>query len=176
MTIVYKSNTGFTQEYAQLLGRAAGLEAVPLEQADRLPEGSEVLYMGPLMAGHITGVERAVRRFAVQAACAVGMSPPEETMLSGLSRSNYVPDGPIFYLQGGWAPKKAGWLRRRMVAMATKSLREKLQNKPARTPEEQANLDMLVKGGSFVSPQNLGPVRAWLEERKSEAEAGGCPA
>ena len=176
MIIVYKSNTGFTREYAQLLGQTARLETVPLEQAGRLPGETQVLYMGPLMAGHITGVEQAVKRFTVRAACAVGMSPPEETMLSSLTRGNYVPGGPIFYLQGGWAPKKVGWLRRRMVAMATRSLREKLERKPGRTPQEQANLDMLVKGGSFVSLRNLEPVLAWLEEQLRETGTGCCPA
>ena len=33
MTIVYTSKTGFTREYAQMLGRAAGLPVCALDEA-----------------------------------------------------------------------------------------------------------------------------------------------
>ena len=52
-----------------------------------------------------------------------------DKVLQDLARSNYVPNAPIFYLQGGWAPKKVGWLQRRMVGMATRGLRQSLQQK-----------------------------------------------
>lgn len=120
MTIVYTSKTGFTREYAQMLGRAAGLPVCALDEATgKVGPGSDILYLGWLMAGHISGIDHAVKRFHVRAACGVGMTPPGDKVLQDLARSNYVPNAPIFYLQGGWAPKKVGWLQRRMVGMAT---------------------------------------------------------
>ncbi|MGE4276038.1 MAG: hypothetical protein AB7E30_02540 [Lawsonibacter sp.] len=168
MVIVYKSNTGFTREYAKLLSGAEQMELLELSQAkSRLARETEVFYMGPLMAGHISGIDQAVKHFAVQGACGVGMSPPGEKVLLDLSRANYVPDGPIFYLQGGYAPQKVGRLKRLMVNAATKSMRESLMEKESRrTPEEQAQLDLLLKGGSFVSDQNLEPIRSWIKERE----------
>ena len=119
MTIVYTSKTGFTREYAQMLGRAAGLPVCALDEATgKVGPGSDILYLGWLMAGHISGIDHAVKRFHVRAACGVGMTPPGDKVLQDLARSNYVPNAPIFYLQGGWAPKKVGWLQRRMVGMA----------------------------------------------------------
>ena len=50
--IVYTSNTGYTAEYAYLLGGKTGLPVYALaEAAGQLSEGSSVLYLGWLMAG-----------------------------------------------------------------------------------------------------------------------------
>lgn len=163
--IVYKSNTGFTKEYAQMLGKSAKLKVYALDQAQDLAEKAEIIYMGPLMAGHITGVDQAVKRYTVKAVCGVGMTPPGEKVLSDMGRSNYVPNATVFYLQGGYAPKKLSWIKRRMVNMATRSIRERLQSKQKRTPQEQAQLDMLLKGGSFVAYRNLEPIQNWLEQQ-----------
>ena len=82
-----------------------------------------------------------------------------------MSKANYVPGAPIFYLQGGWAPKKVSWLKRRMVGMATKSIRESLRDKGSRrTPEENQYLDFLLHGGSFVAFEKLEAIREWMKE------------
>ena len=159
MTIVYTSKTGFTREYAQMLGRAAGLPVCALDEATgKVGPGSDILYLGWLMAGHISGIDHAVKRFHVRAACGVGMTPPGDKVLQDLARSNYVPNAPIFYLQGGWAPKKVGWLQRRMVGMATRGLRQSLQ--------EQRQLDLLLRGGSCVAFRNLTPLLEWLKKQE----------
>ncbi|MEY8419554.1 hypothetical protein AALA83_09765 [Oscillospiraceae bacterium 44-5] len=163
MVIVYRSNTGFTQEYAAMLGRAAQMKVLPLAgAAGKVSE--PVFYMGPLMAGHISGIDQAVKAFAVQGVCGVGMSPASQQVLETLSKANYVPGAPIFYLQGGWAPKKVGWLKRRMVNMVTRSTREALQDKGSRrTPEENRYLDFLLHGGSYVAFENLEAIRDWMK-------------
>lgn len=163
MVIVYRSNTGFTQEYAAMLGRAAQMKVLPLAgAAGKVSE--RVFYMGPLMAGHISGIDQAVKAFAVQGVCGVGMSPASQQVLETLAKANYVPGAPIFYLQGGWAPKKVGWLKRRMVNMVTRSTREALQDKGSRrTPEENRYLDFLLHGGSYVAFENLEAIRDWMK-------------
>ena len=167
MTIVYTSKTGFTREYAQMLGRAAGLPVCALDEATgKVGPGSDILYLGWLMAGHISGIDHAVKRFHVRAACGVGMTPPGDKVLQDLARSNYVPNAPIFYLQGGWAPKKVGWLQRRMVGMATRGLRQSLQQKRERTPQEHRQLDLLLRGGSCVAFRNLTPLLEWLKKQE----------
>lgn len=165
MVIVYRSNTGFTQEYAAMLGRAAQMKVLPLAgAAGKVSE--PVFYMGPLMAGHISGIDQAVKAFAVQGVCGVGMSPASQQVLETLAKANYVHGAPIFYLQGGWAPKKVGWLKRRMVNMVTRSTREALQDKGSRrTPEENRYLDFLLHGGSYVAFENLAAIRGWIKEQ-----------
>ena len=165
MVIVYRSNTGFTQEYAAMLGRAAQMKVLPLAgAAGKVSE--PVFYMGPLMAGHIAGIDQAVKAFAVQGVCGVGMSPASQQVLETLAKANYVPGAPIFYLQGGWAPDRVGWFKRRMVNMVTKSTREALRGKGhRRTHAEEAQYQMLLKGGSFVSFDNLRSIRVWLKSQ-----------
>lgn len=151
MTIVYKSNTGFTQEYAEMLGRSTHRKVCHWEEAlSRLEPGSPVLYMGPLMAGHVTGLDQARKRFQVRAVCGVGMAPPGPEIIASMSRANYVGEAPLFYLRGGWAPKKVGWLKRRMVFMAARSM---------------ADERFLKQGGSFVAYQNLASLENWLEKQ-----------
>lgn len=166
MVIVYRSNTGFTREYAEMLGKSEKLKVCPLDQAQgKVGPGESVFYMGPLMAGHISGVDQAVKKFSVKGVCGVGMSPASRQTLDTLAKANYVPGAPIFYLQGGWAPKKVSWIKRRMVGMATKSMREALRDKGSRrTPEEDRQLDFLLHGGSFVAFENLETIRAWMKE------------
>lgn len=162
MVIVYRSDTGFTKEYAEMLGKAEKMKVCPLAEAQgKVGPGETVFFMGPLMAGHISGVDKAVKQFAVKGVCGVGMSPASQQVLETLAKANYTNGAPIFYLQGGWAPKKVGWLKRRMVGMATKSMREALQNKK-RTPEEDKQLDFLLHGGSFVAFENLSTIQDWM--------------
>ena len=116
------------------------------------------------MAGRITGIDKALKQFSVVGACGDGMSPPGRDILNTLSKANSVPNAPIFYLQGGWAPKQVGWVKRQAVNMVTRSFRQALEAKSNRTAFEQANLDMLRKGGSMVAYENLGTIRTWMKE------------
>ena len=147
MTIVYTSKTGFTREYAQMLGRAAGLPVCALDEATgKVGPGSDILYLGWLMAGHISGIDHAVKRFHVRAACGVGMTPPGDKVLQDLARSNYVPNAPIFYLQGGWAPKKVGWLPSGTVADGSAAPRGQLRG----LPESDAPAGVAEKAGGLT--------------------------
>lgn len=164
MTIVYSSKTGHTRQYAQMLAKATQYKALSLEEAlSALPEKEPVLYMGWVMAGHISGIDKAVRRWDVRCVAAVGMSPAGKEVLATLSKANYIPNAPVFYLQGGWAPKKVGWFQRRAVNAVTRGIRKSLQAKSKRSEQEQAYLDMLLRGGSFVEYQNLKPIQQWLQ-------------
>lgn len=167
MVVLYQSDTGFTREYAQMLAKAEKLKCFEQGVGVQPEAGAEVLYMGPLMAGHIRGLDQAMKHFAVQGVCGVGMSPPGEGVLNTLRRANYTGEAALFYLQGGWAPEKVGWLKRRMVGMVTRSIRRGLQEKGSRrTPEEERALRFLIRGGSYVAYENLTPIQTWLRERR----------
>lgn len=46
-SIVYTSNTGFTRQYAMLLGEKTGLPVYSLEEAgQRLAPGNTIVYLG----------------------------------------------------------------------------------------------------------------------------------
>ena len=163
MTIVYNSKTGHTRQYAEMLAGAEKIKAYSLQEAlSTLPEKEPVLFMGWLMAGHISGIDQAVRRWDVQCAVGVGMAPDGKDNLATMAKANFVPNAPLFYLQGGWAPKKVGWFQRRAVGMVTRATRKQLIAKKNRTAQEEAYLSMLIRGGSAVAFQNLKPLQEWL--------------
>ena len=164
MVSVYHTDTGFTREYAMLLSRAEGVRICSLEEAGyQLQPGERVLFLGPLMAGTIKGLKKARQLCEVVGVCGVGMSPPGPQVLEALKQKNGTGELPLFYLQGGWAPDRVGRVKRYMVGLATRSIRRALEEKgDNRTPEEQAQLEFLISGGSFVRPEHLAEIRAWM--------------
>ena len=72
--IIYTSNTGSTAEYAQLLGKELSFPVHSLQQAkNKVPAGSEIIYLGWIMAGGIKGYKEAAKLYKVRAVCGVGM-------------------------------------------------------------------------------------------------------
>ena len=67
MTIVYQSKTGFTKQYAELLGESEHVEVLPLKEAEqKLSSSTPVLFLGPLSAGRISGLKRARNAFLLR--------------------------------------------------------------------------------------------------------------
>lgn len=162
--IVYTSNTGFTAQYASLLGGETGLPVYSLEEAVKsLPQSSPIVYLGWLTAGKIQGYDKAVTRFNLQALCAVGMAKSGSQM-EDVKKSNNLPQGlPLFTLQGGFDLKKLRGVYKLMMLVMSKTVAKKLAVKPDRTPDEEDMLDLFQNGGNRVSLENLRPVLAWYE-------------
>lgn len=165
MVIIYTSNTGFTAQYATLLGEKTGCSVYTLAEAKKsLDKGTEAIYLGWLMAGHIQGLDKAVRQFRVKAACGVGLSLPSKGTLDTLAKSNYAPNAPLFYLPGGYNPDKLKGIRRAMLNVVLSGIRQKLAAKPNRTEEDYLQLEIATKGGSLVDEKHLEQLLGWLQE------------
>ena len=160
--IVYTSNTGFTAEYASLLGGETGLPVYALEDAKKsLPQNSPILYLGWLAAGKVQGYNKAVTNFDIQALCAVGMGK-SGSQLEDVKKTNNLPEGlPLFTLQGGFDLKKLRGVYKLMMSVMSKMVAKKLAAKSERTPDEEDTLDLFQNGGSRVSLENLKPVLEW---------------
>lgn len=162
--IVYTSNTGYTEKYAKLLGEQLGLPAFSAEQADSLPEGTEILYLGWLMAGMVKGYKKAAQRFSVAAVCGVGMGPAG-SQDSDVRKNNAIPQKvPVFTLQGGFDRTKLHGIYRFMMGVMIKVMGSSLRKKENRTPEEDAMLEMVTNGGDFVDVRQLDGVIAWYRQ------------
>ncbi len=62
--IVYKSNSGFTKKYAELLSQQIRIPAYSRKNAkNNIAKNSDIIYMGWLMAGSIKGYKAASRDF-----------------------------------------------------------------------------------------------------------------
>ena len=163
--IVYTSNTGFTAQYASLLGGETGLPVYSLEDALKsLPQHSPILYLGWLTAGKVQGYDKAVTKFNLQALCAVGMAKCGSQMEVVRKSNNLPEDLPLFTLQGGFDLKKLRGIYKFMMLVMSKTVAKKLAAKPDRTPDEDDMLDLFQNGGNRVSLENLRPVLEWYQE------------
>ena len=164
-SIVYTSNTGYTAEYARLLGERTGLPVYSLAEAEqKLAAGNPVIYLGWLMAGKVQGYKKAAKRYKVQAVCGVGMGG-NGSQLQEVRKANAISEKtPLFTLQGGFDIQKLSGVYKLMMTIMVKTAGKSLAEKQDRTPEEDVMLDMLTRGGSRVSAENLADVLAWVDE------------
>ena len=163
-TIIYTSNTGSTAEYAKLLGKELNLPVHSLQEAkNKVLTGSEIIYLGWIMAGGIKGYKVAAKTYKVCAVCAVGMGQTG-TQLKEVREKNAIPQRiPLFTLQGNFDVKKLHGAYRLMMNVMVKTAGKGLANKADRTPEEDDMLDMMVNSGKRVSLQNLKAVTEWYK-------------
>ena len=163
-SIVYTSNTGYTAEYARLLGEKTGLPVYSLAEAEqKLAAGNRVIYLGWLMAGKVQGYKKAAKRYKVQAVCGVGMGGTG-SQLQEVRKANAIPEKtPLFTLQGGFDIQKLSGVYKLMMTIMVKTAGKGLAEKQDRTPDEDVMLEMLTQGGSRVSAENLAGVLAWVE-------------
>lgn len=162
--IIYTSNTGSTAEYAQLLGKELNLPVHSLQQAkNKVLSGSEIIYLGWIMAGEIKGYKEAAKLYKVRAVCGVGMGQTG-TQLKEVRDKNAIPQRiPLFTLQGNFDVKKLHGAYRFMMNVMVKTVGKGLANKTDRTPEEDDMLDMMVNGGKRVSLQNMKAITEWYK-------------
>jgi len=128
-----------------------------------VPAGSEIIYLGWIMAGGIKGYKEAARKYKVCAVCGVGMGQTG-TQLKEVRDKNSIPQRiPLFTLQGNFDVKKLHGLYRFMMNVMVKTAGKSLAAKTDRTPQEDDMLDMMVNNGKRVSAQNLGAVVEWYK-------------
>ena len=164
--IVYTSNTGYTAQYAGLLGKRTGLPVYSLDEAGtKLPAGNCVIYLGWLMAGKVQGYAKAAKRYRIAAVCGVGMGA-NGSQLADVRKANSLGDElPLFTLQGGFDMGNLKGIYKLMMQVMAKTMGKSLANKQDRTAEEDQMLRLLTQGGSCVSEENLQQVLDWFFDR-----------
>ena len=166
-SIVYTSNTGFTRQYAMLLGEKTGLPVYSLEEAGKtLAPGNTIVYLGWLMAGKIQGYTKASKRYQIAAVCGVGMGKTG-SQLDDVRKANALGEElPVFTLQGGFDMGKLRGVYKLMMTIMSKTVGKKLAEKENRTPEENDMLHLLTSGGNRVCGDNLTEFMNWYMEAK----------
>ena len=165
--IVYTSNTGYTRQYAMLLGTRTGLPVYALDESGPAP-GTPIVYLGWLMAGKVQGYAKAARRFRVQAVCGVGMGATG-SQIQDLRKSNALPEAlPVFTLQGGFDLARLRGVYKLMMTVMAKTAGKGLAEKKDRTPEEDDMLELLLHGGSRVSEESLDAVSDWYRQAEHQ--------
>ena len=162
--IVYTTNTGNTERYAKMLGHQINLPVYALKEAKKvLTKGTEIIYLGWIMASGVKGYKDAEKHFCIRMVCAVGMGGTGTQIQEIRDRNQISSSVEVFTLQGGFHMQELRGVNRFMMSMMIKTAGKALAEKTDRTPEEDDMLDLMMNGGSRVSLENLaGPIE-WYE-------------
>lgn len=160
--IVYKSNTGTTKEYAVLLGKHTGLPVCSLNDASGvITNGSEIIYLGWIMAGKIQGYEQAAKKYNVKAVCGVCMGATG-SQLKEIRSKNQIPKTiAVFSMQGGFDINKLHGIYKMMMKVMVKTAGKSLADKKDRTKDEDVMLDMMLNGANHVNENNMKGLLEW---------------
>lgn len=163
--IVYTSKTGFTRQYAQLLGKRLGLPVYSLEDAlYGMDQGSPILYLGWIHASAIRDYRKAAKNFSVCAVCGVGLCDTG-TLTDQVRKVTAIPASiPLFTLQGGFDRSKLKGLDKLMISMLVKGL----SSQEKRSEQDERMLALLQTDGNYVSPDNLKEILDWYEDLKTK--------
>ena len=158
--VIYTSNTGYSEQYAKILGEKLNLPVYSLKEAD-VDSGSSVVYIGWLMAGFVKDYNKASKRYDVQAVIGVGMGE-SATQLDTVRKNNKVPENvPVFVLQGGFDMNRLRGMNKLMMKLMVKKLKKDYADKKDLSDGEKAIVDMLYNGGNYVDEKHLGSVLEW---------------
>lgn len=159
-SIVYVSNTGSSKAYAEMLGEKTGFGVYSLTDCGSVPEGSEVIFIGWVMAGSIQGLPQAREKFgSLKAVIAVGMMKSEKQD-SDIKEKNAVTE-PFFSLPGAFSMKKLTGMYKMMMGMMVKMMKSKLSESDE--PNAKEVIAKFEEGFDMVDEKHLGEVLEFLK-------------
>lgn len=173
--IVYRSNTGFTKQYAEMLSQQTGLPAYDQKcLKDELAEGTPIVFMGWVRAGRTQGFKQAAKKFQVVAICPVGMGLPNPMAYDeAVKRSGMAA---IFCLHGGFAFQKLRGLNRMLMRDFSRNITNALSAIPNLSETQEVMLNLARNGGSYVDQKYIDPLIQWLNGAElTEIVRPGCP-
>ncbi|MCI5541596.1 MAG: hypothetical protein MR385_05800 [Treponema berlinense] len=165
--IIYTTNTGSAEQYAKMLAEQTGLPVFSMEEAkSEVEEGSEIIYLGWIMAAQVKGYKTAAKKYKIRAVCAVGMEKTG-TRTEEIRKKTFVPaEVPLFTLQGNFNVKKLHGFYRLMMSMMVKMVTKQLVAKTDRTQRENEMLEIMLQGGENVRKENLAEVLDWYKREQ----------
>lgn len=146
-----------------MLSEAINVPAYDLDAAAEVAKGSDVIYMGWLMAGNVKGYKKAAKKYNIKAICIVGMGDVSGNQAKEFAEKNQVTGTPVFYLQGGFKMENLHGIYRFMMNSMKKAMLPKLEQKTERTAEEEQTILMMTQGADYVSSDNLKQVTDWYQ-------------
>lgn len=126
--VVYKSKTGFTEKYAKWIAEELGCDAVAFHKIalPTLQEYDQVIYGGWIMANMVSGYDK-IKPLQLKNVIVFGsgMSVPNEKVVETIATQNQIPVDKFFYFEGGFEPKRAGFMGRMIIKMIANNLKKK---------------------------------------------------
>ncbi len=144
--IIYTSTSGSCEYYAREMSRKL---ATPCYEAKNcgLPKGMDIVYIGWLMNGKVSGLDAAMKDYNVKAVVQVGMGAPGEAQEKVCrSKHGLGADVKVFTLQGRFDMDKLPVYFKPVMKMVNKSLVARYEGKNDLTDAEKATLEMAKNG------------------------------
>ncbi len=165
--IIYTTNTESAEQYAKMLAEETELSVFSMEEAkSEVEEGSEIIYLGWIMAAQVKGYKTAAKKYKIRAVCAVGMEKTG-TRTEEIREKTCVPaEVPLFTVQGNFNVKKLHGLYRLMMSMMVKMVTKQLGAKTDRTQRENEMLEIMLYSGENVRKENLAEVLDWYKREQ----------
>lgn len=163
--IVYTSNTGSTEQYAKMLAEKLQIPCYTLKTAyKQLSEQSEILYLGWIMAGKISGYRAATKRYRILGVCAVSVVQNADEDLRNYNR---IPQKlPLFSLQGDFDLTKLHGVHRFVVKLVIRFMKNKAKKQQG---AYSGLLQILINGKQGVDQKNLDSVLAFCDDKETDS-------
>lgn len=160
VSIVYVTNTGSAKRYAEMLSEKTGYPCYAFADSDKAV-GSDVIFIGWVMAGAVQGLSEARTKFGtLKAVVAVGMMKTE-SQDAALKEKNSISE-PFFSLAGAFDVKKLSGMYKMMMGMMLKMLKSKMGESD--DPKAKEAVKMFDEGFDLVSEENLADLVAFLDK------------
>ena len=154
-SIVYKSNTGHTKQYAEMLGDSLKVPVYDLKEAkSKLKKNDEIIFLGWVCATKIQGLGK-IKKYNVKCIGAVGAYPAEKDYIESLRQNNKV-NVELFYLRGGLNLNKLTGLKKKVLQFVGNMMEK--ENKA----ENQEIVKLFKDGANYVSKENLKPILKYI--------------
>ena len=164
--VVYTTNTGFSKEYALMLGNELNLPVYELEKAlKEIKKDTEIAYLGWVMADNIVGYKKVATYFKVSVLCAVDLSSNKDR----IAKANIIDNNTeLFVLKGGINLNRLKGFKKFLMKIISKSMIKDLEIKQNLDLEDKKLLAILKGEESGVLKNNLSEAISYIrrQERK----------
>lgn len=168
--VVYKSVTGFTREYAEMVIHSLSgkcdctLLDIKNATAEKMSEYSTVIFGGRLHAGTVDGLKKAKQLFGESKASqfivfATGAMPnSEESTIAEMWENNLsleeLSDIPHFYMQGGLRYERMPFPDKMMMKAFSGVMKMKLKKKKDKN-ESERQFEQMIAGSYDISDEKF---------------------
>lgn len=171
--IIYGSQYGHAQQYAEELARQTQIELAPFTQAGDINQYDRIIYIGALYAGGVKGLAKTLKKLKPNRSseliiATVGLADPaNQTNTDSIKAAIQKQIAPalyarakIFHLRGGIDYRQLNFWHRLMMKMVYRAVKKQAADKPtAETSEMIATYGQAV---DFVDLSTLKPIMALL--------------
>ena len=162
--VVYQSSTGFTAKYAGWIAEELCCDEKEFKKVkvDELKEYDMVIYGGWIMANMIYGYDK-IKALNLKnvVVFSVGMSVPSDEVIAKIAAQNEIPKEHLFYFEGGYNPKKVGFVKKMMMNMIKKSIEQKVDK-----TEEDIHMLETFKGADCTNREAIKPLIALVSGKE----------